>query len=278
MAGLVVLAVFVTWLMVNAVWGARSMTYDVSPAGVTIRFGLSRVQIPLGDILEVRIEEQPSGLRRVVGSNFPGMYQGRWTSATTGTIYLYATSLKPLVVIETADRRYGVSPRETAAFVAAVESGTPGTFEPLPTTAAWGLAALAAIPVLLMIPVLVMVHAHLRIARRVAYELTDDALLIHGPSRPISIPYSEIESVRIESPPGFPLQAGGASVPGFYWGSCTWKAVSRNLRMHATQLRPIVLFNRRRSVYGVSPEQPERFVAELKRRLPKDGSGRSDGR
>lgn len=139
------------------------------------------------------------------------------------------------------------------------------------------MAALAVIPVALVIFVLVMIYTHLRIARRVAYELTDDALLIHGPSRPISVPYSEIESVRIESPPGFPLQAGGALVPGFYWGSCTWRAVGRNLRMHATQLRPIVLFNRRKSIYGVSPEQPERFVAELKRRLPKDGTGKPDG-
>lgn len=266
---LIALALVITWLSVRTVWGAFSMAYDVTPAAVTIRFGPSRITIPRHEILQVWVEAEPTDLRRRFGSSFPGLYQGRWTSETTGTIYLYATARKPLVVLETPDRRYGLSPKEPEAFVAAVQTGAPGSFSPFQSNAPLGLAALAFFPIFMLCVAILFFLMYLRIARRVAYELTDDALLILGPSRPISVPYSEIEDVRIENPPGFPHQIGGIALPGFYWGSCSWRAVGRHIRMHATQLRPIILFRRRRSVYGISPREPEAFLTELKRRLPK---------
>lgn len=255
-------------LTVRTVWGMLSLAYEVAPGSVTIHYGPSDTIIARNDILQVRVETELNGLRRIAGTSMPGVYQGRWTSDTTGPITLYATSRRPLVVIETADRRYGISPEEVEDFVAAVNSGAPGRFSPVESNSALALAALSLFPIFVLIVMMFVFSSLRRIAERMAYELTGDALLIHGSSRPIHLPYSEITDVRLESPKGIPYQMGGVALPGFYWGACSWRGTGRHLRLHATQLRPIVLIEKGRFTYGISPREPEAFLAELKRRLP----------
>ena len=75
--GLALVTAGTAWLSVRTVWGARSMSYDVAPAGVTIHFGPTRVGIAPAEITGVRVESELSGGRRHVGTSLPGLYEGR---------------------------------------------------------------------------------------------------------------------------------------------------------------------------------------------------------
>ena len=78
----------------------------------------------------------------------------------------------------------------------------------------------------------------LRIAQRMRYELGDDALEIHGAARPISLPYATITDARLEHLEGAPIKSAGVGLPGFYWGSFTWRQAGPNLKLHRTAPLP----------------------------------------
>lgn len=265
--GTAAIAIGAIALMVYTIWGALTMRYDVTPRGLTIHFGPSRIEMARDEITEVEIHASLTRARRRFGTAFPGFYQGRWSFAETGPISLYATSLDTLVVIETERERYGISPEDPAAFLRALEAGEPAQFSAVSRDAAWGLSALG-VGLLIILLLSVVIVGQSRVRGRIAYELGPDVLVIHGGLRPITIPYATITSARIDSPQGWPWKSFGTSVPGLHWGSFSWKQAGPNLKLYATRLRPLVLISCGRKTYGISPEDPEAFLAELQKRLP----------
>src|SRR5690606_22595573 len=122
----------------------------------------------------------PSRGRRIVGTNMSGLYEGTWSFAETGRITLYATSLRPLTVIETPGRKWGISPADPEAFLTALQTGSPARFEPPTAGTPWGVIALLALPVLLS-GVLIYMFVYLtRLSRDLRYELSASELVIYG--------------------------------------------------------------------------------------------------
>ncbi|HLS90915.1 MAG TPA: PH domain-containing protein [Limnochordia bacterium] len=265
--GTAAIAVGAIALMAYTIWGALTMRYDVTPQGLTIHFGPSRIEMARDEITEVEIHSSLTRARRLFGAALPGFYQGRWSFAETGPISLYATSLDTLIVIETEKARYGISPENPEAFLQALERGERAQFPAASRNAAWGMSALG-VGFVIFLLLFAILFAQGGVRGRIAYELGPDALVIYGGFRPVTIPYATMTGARIDSPQGWPWKSFGTSVPGLHWGSFSWKQAGPNLKLYATRLRPLVLISCGRTTYGISPEDPEAFLAELQKLLP----------
>lgn len=256
------------WLIVDSVRTVGTLEYEVTPTQVTIVHGGSQEQIDRDEIVAVQVIERPSGARRLFGTSLPGLKAGRWSFTETGHITLYATALSPLVVLETAERKFGVSPEDASGFVTAVEQGMVGTFAPVSVEGGAELVVLIIFLVLSILFILVLVLFLVRLARTLGYELGPDDLVVHGGLRPIRIPYKTITGVEEANPKGYPVRIGGASMPGLYWGRFTWRDVGPRLSLYATRMKPLVIVRTERRTYGLTPEDTEGFLRELERRIP----------
>lgn len=255
-------------LGVYTLWGALTLSYEITPDEVLIVYGPSTSRIEREAIESVQIVERPTRGRRHFGTNIPGHYQGRWSFAETGPVTLYATSLDRLVLIEADGQTWGISPDDAEGFLAAVERGRAGSFPPVSTDDIAGFSILSLLPLILALVLGSTLAYLIRLIRSLRYELTPHGLLIHGGWRPIALPYQKIGSVEIAEPEGAPVKSFAVALPDLYWGSFSWQQAGPNLRLHATRLRPLVLITCGKLTYGLSPEEHERFVAALKERLP----------
>ena len=254
-------------LSIWTAWGRATLRYDVTPAHLAITFGPSVVEIDRDQVRQVSLVERPTRGRRHVGTNMPGLKQGTWSFEETGRITLYATTTDALVVIETADRKWGISPEDPQAFMAAVASGGSGTFAPVRQSATGGVVMLFVVSALLIATTVSISVFLRRLAGTMRYEIGPDALRIYGGWRPIEVPYRAIESVSIENPSGVPLRIAGVGMPGLHWGPHQWKAVGPGLRLYSTRLKPLVVVRAGRRTYGLSPERDTEFVDELSRKI-----------
>lgn len=265
---MVVLMGFVSWIAIRTAWGAATMVYEVTPSHVVITFGPDVIEIPRNELIGVQVIEEPTRGRRIVGTSMPGLKEGSWSFAETGRITLYATTTHPLTVLETPERKWGISPDDPSAFVDAVNSGDARVFDPVAASSSSGIVAilvLSGLSVLLVVGVVIHMR---RVAGTIGYELGPDDLLIHGSFRPIRIPYKSISSVSIEEPTGVPFRTMGIGLPGLHWGSFSWKALGPNLRIYATRLKPLVVVRAGSRTIGITPEDDQGFVEALKRMVP----------
>lgn len=272
MMGLVILlALVLVGVIVYSAWGAATLSYALTESGVEIVYGPSHVHIPREEITGVQVYERLSGGRRLFGTALPRLRQGLWSFNETGRITLYASTTDGMVVIETAGGRWGITPEVPRAFAEALETGATGQYPPRGRENPAGMVAMLLVPLFIVGLSFALIFPYFRIAGRLRYELARDGLLIHGGSRPIKIPYREITGVEVKEPQGRPWKVFGVGLPGFYWGDFSWRALGPKLQLYATSLRPLVVISRGRRTVGISPRDPEAFVAELKRRLESAG-------
>lgn len=86
--------------------------------------------------------------------------------------------------------------------------------------------------------------------------------------RPVLVPYSEIVAVEIATPRGWPLRLMGTQVGGVLWGRFYWKAAGPNLRLYATETKPLVLLRLTgERTIGITPAESDRFVEALRKRM-----------
>lgn len=254
-------------MAIYTLWGASTLAYELTSQEVLIVFGPSTSRIERSSIQRAEVIEAPAGARRVVGTSIPGLYQGRWSMAEKGSVSLYATSMERLVLIEATDGKWGISPQDPEAFLAALAGGETGSFAPAARGDVTGFAVLAATPLAVALIVALTLFRLLRMSRGIRYELTSKELLIHGGGKSISLPYRKIESVKLADPGGAPRSVFAVAAPGIYWGSFRWPQAAPNLKLHATRLRPLVLVKCGPVTYGLSPEKADKFIATLKERL-----------
>ena len=107
--------------LASSMLSALNMRYEVTPEALRIRSGFSTREIPLDEVTGVWRPEALTGGVRKFGTAVPNLRTGRWRFNETGDITLYATRLETLVVVDTADGRYGVTPENPDAFMDAVQ-------------------------------------------------------------------------------------------------------------------------------------------------------------
>ena len=112
-----VAAAFAFWT-----WACITMRYIVGPAGVTIRWGPVRHQIPI-----TRIEAITAGRReqmpRNSGISWMGYHVGKGCAGTWDRVLFFSTHRTPeeIVYVSTADTAYAISPRDPARFATEIQ-------------------------------------------------------------------------------------------------------------------------------------------------------------
>jgi len=254
----------------SSLLSALNMQYQVTAEALRIRSGLSTEEIPLDEVTGVWRPEALTGGVRQFGTSMPNLRTGRWRFNETGSITLFATRLDTLVVIDTEERRYGVTPQDPDAFMAALEGRTPATFEPL-----GGTGRISGTMIILVLVIVVGAAASMyavgtagRFPQMLRYELGPDGLTIRTGFRPVHVPYAEVEQVKVASPRGFPVRIYGTAVGSLLWGRFRWPDAGPNLHLYCTRMKPLVLLRLRDDrTIGITPEEDERFVTELRKRM-----------
>lgn len=254
----------------SSMLSAMNMQYQVTPDALRIRSGFSTEEIALDAVTAVWRPETLSGAVRKFGTATSNLRTGRWSFRETGDITLFATRLDTLVVIDAGGRRYGVTPEDPEAFIAALEARAPATFEPLGGTGRASASML--IPILVVVVAAVVTLYATGIAggfpQKLRYELGPEGLAIRTGFRPVHVAYSEVERVEVASPSGYPIRLYGTAVGSLLWGRFRWPAAGPNLHLYCTRMKPLVLLHLRDGrTIGITPEEDERFVAEFKRRM-----------
>lgn len=266
---MLLVTLFVVGLHVYTLAGAFTMRYEVTEPAIVIHFGFQKVRIPREDVEQAWILEEPTRLTRLVGTTAPGLHQGRWSTRETGQLSLFASEARPLLVIKTRGRTYGITPDDPEAMLAAIEEGTPAVFPPAgdPSRVVWGLAVPLTVVVLLLIALTVGLYLlTARFRHSLRYELHPSELVIQTGWHPIRIPYTSIRGAEIVHLPGSPLRKIGTHLPGLLWGKFTWRGAGPNLHLYATQKGPLVLISLESRTIGISPAEPEAFLQELNQR------------
>src|SRR5690606_25304645 len=116
---MIVLTVGFTVYMRRLSGGIR---YELAKEALLI-YGSGRpVEVPYSS-LETASSESPSGMPfRVMGVSLPGLHWGNYSWKQLGPgLRLYATRLKPLVVIRAGKRTFGLTPQDDKGFVEALQ-------------------------------------------------------------------------------------------------------------------------------------------------------------
>lgn len=103
-------------------WACITMRYMVGPAGVTIRWGPIRHQIPITRIEAItagKLEQNP----RVRGIGWMGYHVGRGRAGNFESVLFFSTHRTPkeIVYVSTAETAYAISPRDPARFASEIQ-------------------------------------------------------------------------------------------------------------------------------------------------------------
>ncbi|MEW8979737.1 MAG: PH domain-containing protein [Symbiobacterium sp.] len=254
----------------SSLLSAFNMQYEVRPEAIRVRSGLSTKEIPLDEVTNVWRPEKLSGGVRVFGTATSGLRTGRFRFNETGNITLYATQMDHLVVIDVGEDRYGLTPDDPEALMAAIADRATATFQPAGGRARATASMLVVVAVVLVAAGMAIYTLGLagRFPQALRYELGPDGLTIRTGFRPVRVGYSEIERVEVASPKGYPARVYGTAIGSLFWGRFRWSAAGPNLYLYCTRLKPLVLLHLRSGrTIGLTPEEDERFVEALRQRL-----------
>src|SRR5690606_17284079 len=79
----------------------RSLELAVEREGLSVRFGVGRIDIPWEDMAGVAYVEQPARMGRVAGAGLPGLQMGWYRLEGYGRVYRLTTAARPVVYVDT---------------------------------------------------------------------------------------------------------------------------------------------------------------------------------
>ncbi len=268
-------------LLVAAVAAILPAAWALAPTGLAIEGRVLEVErilfpvrIPLDEIRAVAAlpADGLKGVMRLAGTSGLFGYYGRFGSKRLGSFRMYATRCKGLVLVDTAKARYLVSPDEPDRFVEALLQRAPRAVRvegaPAPgdsVRSAWVVPVAVVSVVLLAIggvilgaiafePASIRVEAGaIRIERRWV-------------GAPITVPLS---SVRRAGPlprgafRGLVRTNGVAGLGKAAYGQYRSASLG-SFRLYAYKGGPFVLVDTDGERFVLTPDEPERFLAEVK--------------
>jgi hypothetical protein len=111
------------WIMMGYIWRfPERLTYELGDSALVIETGWRPVRVPYGEIETVEETTLTGWPMRLVGTSLAGLHWGSfsWSAVPGKRINLYATQLKPLVLIRAGKRSLGLSPADGDGFVSAL--------------------------------------------------------------------------------------------------------------------------------------------------------------
>lgn len=257
----------------------RGLTFTVDDGGLSARFGVGRIDIPLSDIQAVTLADDPPRMGRVRGAGMPGFQMGWYNMQGYGRVYRLTTTARPVVYVDTRsdaararpDTRYVFSPEEPERFVALLEALRSG--ETVGTTPAeFRSAAAPSIftdPLMLVLLVVTLplgalgVYILFKGPRTMLYSVGPDGIVVRHLGRRLYRWNSVRDVRRIDEPLSRVWRVMGAAMPGYYAGDFSAKPLG-SVKMYATRLQPpLVLLETRIGKVVLSPDDVQGFLAAV---------------
>lgn len=265
--------------------GVLALTWALSPRGFAIEGGdlllerrLGTLRIPLRTITAVGpLGALPrSGTLRYAGTSGLFGYFGRFWSPGLGRFRLHATRLTGLVLVDTEEGRWVLSPEPPEPFVAALRRAAPRAAEaPAPgsdgpgrgrrvtvvVAVALGLAALAVGGIFTAITGFTPVGAR----------VTESAVVVERRwFADVEVPLAGVRGAE-PLPPGSRRgwrRTMGTSLPGgVAWGRVSSPALG-SFQLYAWRGGPLVRLETADGPVVLTPDDPEAFLAAVRARLP----------
>lgn len=258
-------------------WGLAPRGFAIEGEALLLLRRLGPVRIPLSRITGAGL--LPSlprpGTLRIAGTSGLFGYFGRYWSPGLGRFRLHATRRAGLVLVDTADGRWVLSPDAPEAFLAALRRSAPGaSAEPRPAAGVTGgagpraaVAMIVALAGLLVAGIVAAVLGFAPVAARVDGEAVVVERRWFGA---VAIPLAEVRQAELLAPAlrrGW-IRTAGTSLPGgVAYGSFSSRDLG-DFRLYAWRPGPLVRLDTTGGPVVLSPDEPEAFVAEVRARLP----------
>lgn len=261
-----------------------NLQYVIDDRGLSVQYGVGRIDIPADDIASIGYVPQPPRMTRVGGAGMSGLQMGWYRLEDQGRIYRLTTMGQNIVFVDTSpdatvarsDTRYAFNPSNPQRFVQLLEDVKAGraldagparamTFNPVPSHRnEWWL-----VPVLIMIIVFPVgiglpwiVH---RSRRGMSYHVGPRGITVHHMGTKLYRwnAVHSVEVVREELP-----RMGrifGASMPGYYAGRFSAGRLG-TVQVNATRIKPpVVLVETTRDKLLLSPRDMDGFLQAVER-------------
>ena len=261
-----------------------AVTFLLAPRGFAIRDrelrverALLPVRIPLASIRSVGPlpAEQASGMMRLGASGGLFGHFGRYWSRRLGAFRMYASRRSGLVLLETVGENFVLSPGDPGAFVEALLARTPAR-----RSDGASLAGPRRIPAgqvvrgvgLAVVSLLVVVgslFAWMWGFSPVAARVTAEAVRVERRWAPaVELPLSEVRAAEVLAPQYGRRwwRTGGTAMGRTRYGRFASRELGR-FRLWAWRYGPYVLLETDEGRVVLTPDDPERFVAEVRERL-----------
>jgi hypothetical protein len=254
-------------------------TFSLAPRSFAVEGGQVRIERPLRPIaIPVRRIRSagllpPGALRgalRLGGSGGLFGYYGRFWSRTLGAFRLYATRREGLVRIDTPDERFVLSPDAPERFLEEVlarapEARTAGD-APVERRPASRRAKLAFVAAIALVPLAVagVLGASWGFSP-VGARVSADAVVVERRwAGPVEIPLAEIREAEVLPPEALrgARRVAGYSGGGVHYGRFHSDALG-GFQLYAWRRGPAVLLETSDGRVVLTPEDPERFVAQV---------------
>lgn len=256
-----------------------TLTMTVGPGGLSVRFGVGHIDIPLSDIAAVTYVDEVPRMSRQFGAGTSGLQMGWYRLDGFGRVYRLTTTGRPLVYVDTRpdaaqarpDTRYVFSPHEAERFVELLQTLRTGgassaglqeevVFRPAPSIPLFGDPFMI-VMLLVTVPLgIVVVYLTGKGPRSMGYSVGPDGIVIHHLGRRRYRWESVRDVRRIDEPLPRMWCMVGAAMPGYYIGDYRAGQLG-SLKVYATRLKPsAVLLETRLGKVLISPEDVDGFL------------------
>lgn len=261
----------------------RALTLTVSPAGLSVEFGVGRISIPVEDIAGVTYVSQPGRMGRRYGASVAGLKMGWYRLDEYGTVYRLTTAARPVVYVDTRpdarrarpDTRYVFSPEDPERFAELLRTMAAGgrtdaagsqdgvVFRSAPSPSVFA-DPLILVSLAVTLPLgLGSVYVVRKGPSTIRYEVDGDGIVVHHLGRR-RYRWDSVRGVRrIDGRLSRVRRLMGAALPGYYTGQFTAGELG-SLKVYATRLAPpLVLLETRVGKVLISPEDVDGFLAAV---------------
>ncbi len=277
-----VLAACLCVLVLGLGYAYSARGYAIKEGALVIRRLIGNIEIPLGDIREVRAAEAEDlkGCIRLFGSGGFFGYYGLYRTSKLGKSSWYVTQRDHGVVIVTGDRTLVLSPDDVNGFVTAMriaistpEAGPAGSAAgSVPAGRRTGRFAKVLAIAIAILALLLSAGALLYSPGPPEYTLNPEGLSVHDRFYPVTLKAGEIDlasikAVNIKTDPDWRVTTRTNGFANFHYASGWYKVANgQKVRMYRADSRILVLLPPKGEGAPVLLEvnEPDSFIRELR--------------
>lgn len=252
----------------------RKLHFIVEEDGLTVPFGVGKIQFAPEDIAAVDYVADPPRMRRAMGAGTRGLQMGWYVMGGFGRVYRLTTGRQHVVTVDTSadttkarpDTRYVFNPEDPERFVELLNAvrvgetiGDETVFAPQAGPGS-GLSLQIFLIVLVVIPVgIVMPWLLVKGRRDLRYEVGAGGVTVHHLGKKV-YPWDTVKNIRILDERPSLTRLFGTSMSGYYAGKFSGRPLG-NVQVNATRLEPpVVIIETAKDKLLLSPDDVDGFI------------------